>query len=148
MPSFAGYAELLIACEKDARETLVKRFGADRSEWKWSRIAVARFVHPLSVVPMTGAKFAIPAFPFNGSNGTFPTVNVGTSVSMRLIVDTGDWDKTRQGIALGQSGDPQSPHWADQLNAWKAVTTQGFPFTREAVLSAQKEIVELSPTSR
>ena len=97
---------------------------------------------------MAGAKFVIPAFPSKGSNGTFPTVNVGTSVSMRLIVDTGDWDKTRQGIALGQSGDPQSPHWADQLNAWKAVTTQGFPFTREAVLSAQKEIVELSPTSR
>ncbi len=142
---FAGYAELLVACEKDARETLVKRFGTERAEWKWSRIAVARFVHPLSVVPMTGAKFAIPAFPFNGSNGTFPTVNVGSSVSMRLIADAGDWDKTQQGIALGQSGDPQSPHWADQLNDWKAVTPRVLPFTKEAVRLAQRETLELIP---
>jgi penicillin amidase len=145
---FAGYAELLMACEKDARESLFKRFGTDRSEWKWGRIAVARFVHPLAVVPMTGAKFAIPAFPFNGSNGTFPTVNVGSSVSMRLIADTGDWNKTQQGIALGQSGDPQSPHWTDQLNDWKAVTTHLFPFSREAVASAQKETLELLPLKR
>jgi penicillin G amidase len=142
---FAGYAELLMACEKDAREALLKRFGPDRSEWKWGRIAVARFVHHLSLIPMTGAKFTIPAFPFNGSNGTFPTVNVGSSVSMRLIADTGDWDKTEQGIALGQSGDPQSPHWVDQLNDWKAVTTRVFPFTKESVMKAQRESLELVP---
>ena len=145
---FAGYAALLVACEKDARESLVKRFGADRAEWKWARIAVARFVHPLSLVPMTGAKFVIPAFPFNGSNGTFPTVNVGSSVSMRLIADTADWDKTQQGIALGESGDPQSPHWTDQLNDWKAVTTRVLPFTKEAVMKAQKESLELVPLSQ
>lgn len=144
---FASYAELLRACEKDARESLAKRFGPDPSEWKWGRIAIARFMHPLAAASLT-SKFAIPAFPFNGSNGTFPTVNVGSSVSMRLIADPGDWDKTRQGIALGQSGNPQSPHWIDQLNDWKAVTTQVFPFTKEAVVSAQREVTELAPTSR
>lgn len=145
---YADYAELLIACEKDAREALARRFGPDPSEWKWGRIAIARFMHPLAAFSLTGSKFAIPAFPFNGSNGTFPTVNVGASVSMRLIADPGDWDKTRQGIALGQCGDPQSPYWIDQLNDWKSVTTQVFPFTSGAVVSAQREIIELAPKGR
>jgi penicillin amidase len=142
---FASYNELLIACEKDARESLARRFGADPLEWKWNRIAIGRFPHPLSAIPTTGTKFTVPPLALNGSNGTFPTVNVGVSVSMRVIADPGDWDKTQQGIAMGQSGDPTSPYWTDQLDDWKAVTTQIFPFTKTAVANAQKKIVELVP---
>ena len=142
---FANYAELLRACDKDARESMTKRFGSDRSQWTWGRIAIARFPHPLSLVPATGDRFSVAPFPSNGSNGTFPTVNVGPSVSMRLIADTANWDGTRQGIALGESGVPGSPHWGDQLDDWKAVRPRVFPFTRHAVGTAAKVTMELAP---
>ena len=53
-------------------------------------------------------------------------------VSMRLIADPSDWDKTQQGIALGESGLPKNPHWSDQLADWRAVTPREFPFTQPA----------------
>jgi penicillin amidase len=145
---FADYGELLRACEKDAREVLTKRLGPDRSQWTWGRISVARFSHPLAGVPNVGEKFIVPVFPVSGSGGNFPTVNVGSSVSMRLIADIGGWDNTQQGIALGQSGDPSSEHWLDQLNDWKSVATRVFPFTKRAVENATRQTIELAAQPR
>jgi penicillin G amidase len=72
-------------------------------------------------------------------------VNVGAPVSMRLIADPSDWNKTQQGIALGQSGDPKSPHWSDQLADWRAVTPREFPFTEAAIAAATKTTLVLEP---
>ena len=73
------------------------------------------------------------------------TVNVGAAVSMRLIADPGDWDKTQMGIALGESGLNKSPHWTDQLADWRAVTPREFPFTTAAIAKATKATVVLEP---
>jgi penicillin G amidase len=89
-------------------------------------------------------QFTIPPFPQNGADD-YPSVNVGNSVSMRFIADPGDWDKTQQGIALGQSGDPSSPHWTDQLADWRAVTTRLFPFTARSVAAATRQTLILAP---
>jgi penicillin G amidase len=64
---------------------------------------------------------------------------------MRLIADTSDWDKTLNGIPLGESGWPASPHWKDQLDDWRKVTPRAFPFSKAAVESATKEITILAP---
>ena len=64
---------------------------------------------------------------------------------MRLIADPSDWDKTQQGITLGESGSPKNPHWSDQLADWRAVTPREFPFTQPAVLKATKETLVLEP---
>ena len=142
---FKDYAELLRACEMDAREAISKRLGADESKWKWGGFTQVSFSHPLSRAPLIGLQFTIAPFPQNGASGSNPTVNVGRSVSMRLIADTSDWDKTQQGIALGESGDPSSPHWQDQLADWRAVTPRTFPFSAAAVANATKETLTLAP---
>jgi penicillin amidase len=64
---------------------------------------------------------------------------------MRFIADPSDWDKTQQGIALGESGLPGTPHWTDQLADWRAVTPHIFPFTKQAVAAATKETLTLTP---
>ena len=64
---------------------------------------------------------------------------------MRLIADLSDWDRTQHGIALGQSGNPSSPHWSDQLEDWRAVTPRAFPFTEAAVTAATKQTLVLEP---
>jgi hypothetical protein len=109
-------------------------------------MAKARFPHPLGGAPLIGAVFTVPPFPQNGTSGLLgATVNVGASVSMRLIADPSDWDKTQQGIALGESGSPKNPHWSDQLADWRAVTPREFPFTQAAVVKAAKEKLVLEP---
>lgn len=146
---FKDYGELLRACLADARAALSTRLGADEAQWTWGRYAPARFPHPLASVPLVGQQFLIQPFPQHGSGGAAgATPNVGAGVSMRLIADTSDWDKTQQGIALGESGDPASPHWSDQLPDWRAATPRPFPFTARAVAAAAKDIVELRPAGR
>jgi penicillin amidase len=141
----ASYADLFDAIHREAREALTKRHGADESKWTWGADLPVRFPHPLAAVPLLGDQFRIEPFPQTGSGGAFATPNVGVAVSMRLIADTADWDRTQQGIALGQSGLPQSPHWADQLADWRNVTPRTLPFTPKAVRAAARETLELRP---
>jgi len=90
-------------------------------------------------------QFTIAAFPQNGTGGLAATPNVGANVSMRLIADPSDWDKTQHGITLGESGWPATAHWSDQLEDWRAVTPQIFPFTEAAIAKATKTTIVLAP---
>lgn len=142
---FATYAELLLACYADARAALTKQQGADESKWTWGRYSQVSFQHPLARVPLIGQQFLIQPFPQTGAGANLTTVNVGRSVSMRLIADPSDWDRTQQGITLGQSGLPTSPHWKDQLEDWRNVTPRAFPFTRAGVERATRETIVMTP---
>lgn len=144
---FPSYADLMRASYDEAVATLSKNLGADETKWTWGDLAKARFPHPLGQAPLIGGMFTVPPFPQNGTGGLLgATVNVGASVSMRLIADLSDWDKTQQGIALGESGVPKNPHWTDQLADWRAVTPREFPFTAAAVTKAAKETLVLQPS--
>jgi len=142
---FTSYADLLRACYEDARAALTKSLGADESKRTWGELVKVRFNHPLAGAPLVGLQFTIPPFPQNGTGGLAATVNVGAPVSMRLIADPSDWDKTQHGITLGESGLPSSPHWSDQLADWRAVTPREFPFSEAAVAKATKETWVLTP---
>ncbi len=144
---FTSYAELLRACYADARGVLAKNIGADESKWTWGNMVTVRFPHPLAAAPLVGLQFTVPTFPQNGTGGLAATVNVGATVSMRLIADTSDWDKSQHGITLGNSGVPSSPHWNDQLADWRAVTPRVFPFSEAAIAKATKETIVLTPAN-
>jgi penicillin amidase len=144
---FSSYAELYRACYNEAVAALTKNLGADEAKWTWGEMVKARFPHPLAAAPLIGVQFTIPPFPQNGTGGLLgATVNVGSSVSMRLIADPSNWDLTQHGITLGESGIPSSPHWKDQLDDWKAVTPRVFPFSDAAVTAAAKETLTLTPS--
>jgi penicillin amidase len=97
---FPTYADLLRACYDEAVGNLTKSLGADETKWTWGGMVKVRFSHPLGGAPLIGAQFTVPPFPQNGTGGLAgATVNVGSSVSMRLIADPSDWDKTQQGLA-------------------------------------------------
>ncbi|HKP46876.1 MAG TPA: penicillin acylase family protein, partial [Pyrinomonadaceae bacterium] len=142
---FPTYADLLRATFEDAQKTLTKNLGADESKWTWGDLAKVRFPHPLANAPLIGLQFTIAPFPQNGTGALAATPNVGAAVSMRLIADTSDWDKTQHGITLGESGIPNTPHWSDQLADWRAVTPRVFPFSEAAIASATKTTTVLTP---
>ncbi|MCA1621329.1 MAG: penicillin acylase family protein [Acidobacteria bacterium] len=145
---FATYADLLDAAHKETRDALAKAFGADETKWTWGVRLPVNFPHPLANVPGAGEPFKLAPFPQRGGGGLFAAPNVGAGVSMRLIADVSDWDKTQQGIALGVSGDPRSPHWQDQLADWRASTPRVFPFTAGAVARAAYLTHVLEPKPR
>jgi penicillin amidase len=147
LPSgFKSYADLFLASYEDGRQALTKNLGNDETKWVWGEMAKARFPHPLTVLPLVGRQFTVPPVPQNGTGGLAgATVNVGAGVSMRFIADPSNWDLSQNGISLGQSGIPSSPHWTDQLADWRAVTPRAFPFTDAAVDKATRQTLVLQP---
>jgi len=139
---FKDYKDLLVASDAEARANLAKKYGANSLEWLYGKAFQIRFSHPLAAAPLVGGLFAVESFPLNG-NGLSP--NVGASVSMRHITVPGNWDATRHGIALGESGDPKSAHFKDQLEGWKSGDIPVFPFTKSAVEKATMEIILMKP---
>ena len=53
--------------------------------------------------------------------------------SARLVWDVGDWDNSTMLVNLGQSGDPLSKHYLDQLRVWLDGETQRLPFSKASV---------------
>ncbi|HEX8567139.1 MAG TPA: penicillin acylase family protein [Pyrinomonadaceae bacterium] len=139
---FADYAALLKAAETEAQSSLANRLKTDSTKWNLGEANKIRFPHPLAIAPLIGSQFAIDALPQNGGRDV---PNVGAGVSMRLIATPGNWDLTRQVITTGESGNPASPHWKNQLDAWYKGNTPVFPFTDAAVKAAAKEKLILSP---
>ena len=139
---FATYTDLLKTCDTEARANLTKRLGADESKWSWGAANKINLAHPLAAVPFIGAQFIIEPLAQNGSSGV---PNVGPNVSMRLIATPADWDATRQVIPSGENGDPKSPHYRDQVQAWYTGNTPVFLFTAPAVKNAAREKLVLTP---
>ncbi|HEU4510228.1 MAG TPA: penicillin acylase family protein [Pyrinomonadaceae bacterium] len=142
---FSSYGDLMRAAYDEAIRILTNSLGADQAKWTWGDLVKARFPHPLGAAPLIGAMYTIPPVPQNGTGGLLATVNVGNSVSMRLIADLSNWDRSQQQITPGQSGLPKSPHWSDQLADWQAVTPREFPFTPAAIMKAAKATLVLEP---
>lgn len=142
---YSDYLSFLRACVKEARANLTKQVGPDPTTWTWGAIRPANFPHPFSTLPLIGPIYKIPTFPLNGGSST---VNVGSYVSMRFIADLSGWDRSRHTIALGESGNPSSPHWKDQLDQWKSGDTPEFPFSQAAVEKATREVLTLNPAAK
>jgi len=126
----SSWAQLMQSCDDASRISLTKRLGADPAGWTWGKTFQSRFPHPLAAAPLIGMQFATPTVPIDGSG---QTPNVGSSVSMRFITSPGNWDATRHVIPLGESGDPRSPHFKDQFEAWRTGDLTVFPFSENAV---------------
>ena len=132
---FADYPAFMKACEVEAFAALSKRLGSDEAKWVWGTTSQSRFPHPLAVAPLVGVQFRTPQV---GLAGSGQTPNVASFVSMRHVVSPGQWDATRHVIPLGQSGNPQSPHYRDQFELWRTGAPAVFPFSADAVASASK----------
>ena len=73
-----------------------------------------------------------------------PTVNAGERVSMRFVADLNDWNLTRFCLPLGESGNPASPHYHDQLDEWRSISPSVLPFSDEAILKATRNKVTMT----
>jgi len=142
---FTSYESLLLACYREALNTLSTQLGGDRKQWTWGRLAQVRFPHPLERIASVGSRFATTTFPQN-TGGSMPTVNAGSRVSLRFIADLSDWDSTRLCLPLGQSGDPASAHRQDQLDEWRDVAPSSLPFSHDAIATATQTILVMTPS--
>ncbi len=74
----------------------------------------------------------------------------GTTVaiaSLRMVVDVGAWERSRWVLPGGQSGNPFSPHYDDQLPLWRRGEGIPIAWDEPAVAAATLATLELTPSS-
>jgi penicillin amidase len=62
-----------------------------------------------------------------------------------MTIDVGNWDDARFILPGGQSGNPLSPHYADQLPLWLRGESITIPFSPETAAEVARETLELVP---
>jgi penicillin amidase len=96
------------------------------------------FEHPLAVTGPTRRRFNIGPFPTPGYGETvfataIPRSGRSMGPSARVILDTGDWDRSAATNPPGQSGWPASPHFNDLAKLWAAGEYFPLSFSDRAV---------------
>jgi penicillin G amidase len=91
------------------------------------------------------AGYPDPAEPGSTGGGLREVFATTYAPSVRLIVDVGDFDRTRVIHAPGQSGVPFSRHYSDLVDDWLAGRYVRLPFTDRAAGAAATERLTLTP---
>jgi penicillin amidase len=123
-----GYPRAIAMSIADAVRTLRERHGDDPARWGWGDVRPLRLHHALGkAIPALDYPFGLGPFPFEGdastlSQGTLDFVDplrgpIGVA-NLRVVIDVGDWSRSRFALLAGQSGNPLSPHFADHYAAF------------------------------
>jgi penicillin amidase len=138
----------------EAKAFLTERFGKDPEDWQWGRLLRSRFDHPIAQSGILKRLFNLGPFP---GAGHFSTVNQSGfkpseqfyqqtfGVSSRYIYDLSDWDHSLGMIVPGQSGQPGSPFYDDQMDFWRNLEFHTLPFSPESVAKQAETVLTLKP---
>jgi len=136
----------------EAIEQAEKRIGENRNEWQWGKIHPIYYRHPGAESWITRQVMNYGPYPLGGDNTTvnyagFNPIqgkfNVNAIASFRLIVDMADLGKTLIIGPMGQSGQPQHPHYHDMIDLWRNGRYIPLYFYRQDVLNHHKDLLVL-----
>jgi penicillin amidase len=127
------------------RETidyLKAELGPAIADWRWGRLHTLVYGHTLGLVPPLDQVFNRGPYPLGGDADTvwatgFPRSDpkCGNIVGppFRFIADLGDLRNCLGVLVPGQSGQPGSPHYDDQVEAWFSGEYHPMLYAREDV---------------
>ncbi|MEV0743806.1 penicillin acylase family protein [Streptomyces sp. NBC_00184] len=148
--------ELFARAMEDARWELTAKLGKDITTWSWGRL------HQLTLKNQTlgtegpgllqrvlnrgpwnlgGGEAAVNATGWNAAGG----YEVVWVPSMRMVVNVGDWDKSRWINLTGASGHAFSAHYTDQTDKWVNGELLDWSYGTNAVAGATKDTLTLKP---
>jgi penicillin amidase len=134
--------------------TLRASYGPDTEAWQWGTVRPLTLLHPVGERKPMDRIFNLGPFPWGGDANTIaqaavsflePTANSPFISSMRMAVEVGEWDENRFILPGGQSGNPMSPHYADQLDLYRTGGAISIAWSDEARARAIKEFLEIRP---
>lgn len=123
---------------EDATRELVARFGTDTAKWRWGDLHTITFEHPLAIgplalllnigpLPRSGDGFSVN----NGAYDLAKPYKQTTNASERMIADLSDLDNSLSVTPVGQSGQPGSKYWGDQVALWNANDYKPMRFSKD-----------------
>ncbi len=152
----AGRDAAMRAALRQALKYLQGALGSRREDWTWGRLHKLTFGHTLGRDGALSGFFNRGPYPVGGDGSTIwasgssdhdlnsPHV-VGPP--FRFIADLGDLNNSLGLLAPGQSGNPASPHYDDQVDAWFTGAYHPLLCERRAVEQAARATLWLEPTT-
>lgn len=140
----------------EALAWLRERMGDAVDGWKWGALHVLGVQHPAARTPLQHALLDLPPRPHQGGNGTVASAFYSAYVEQgrfatrlganyRLVADLGPDAATWVSAYPGQSGQPGSPHYADQVDTYLADGFVRAPFSRAEVEAEAETRTRLAP---
>src|SRR5579871_2825993 len=137
-------------------QRLRKKFGRRPRAWAWGRVRPLMLVHATGTKPPLDRIFNRGPFAFGGDASTIPQASVdfldplGNAIgvpNLRMVLDVGNWEAGRFVLAGGQSGNPMSPHYDDQIDLWQRGESIAIAWTPESVARVAVATLRLVPRS-
>jgi len=138
--------DMMVLSLRNAVDTLTSRYGTDTDNWRWGEIHSITLEHPMGSVKMVERLLRLNSrkYSVGGSYHTVEPYSFGPDFSSdhgaseRHIFNTADWDKSLTVIPTGTSGNPGSPFYLSQTEAYINNEFFAEPFTDAAVEAAKK----------
>ena len=119
---------------------------SDLSHWSYGSWHVVDLEHPLSgLLPFVGRIAGTGPQPLSGDTVTVKQVGRAFGPSQRFTMDWSNIDGSTENIVLGESGNPLSPYFRDQWDAYYNGRTFALPFTAAAVAAQTQHTLRLVP---
>ncbi len=146
-------AEVMFGALEEAWQEAEKLLGADAAGWRWGKLHTIEFRHPLANSPARRAVLNLGPVERGGDDFTpnatgGPGYRQSSGASYRHIMDLADWDRSVFTSTPGQSGQPESPFYANLLDAWARHEYAPLAYSRPAVESHTLHRLRLEPARR
>ncbi len=138
---------------EQAIRALELKLGKDTLNWQYGQAAFKHITmeHPLNNIlnKEWKSKLNVGSLPRGGNSftpgSTGGTDNQLSGASFRIIIDTGDWDKTVMINTPGQSGDVSSPFYQNLFSLW--ANDQYFPayYSKDKIRKTTVQISMMNP---
>lgn len=134
-------------------EWIRSKLGRDKTKWQYGQnnMKHSKLTHALSAITPDSIdqRLNVGPVPRGGYGLTVGSTGNGlvqrSGATFRVVIDTGDWDKSAAINSPGQSGDPDSKHYKDLFDDW--AKDKYFPlfYSKEKVESVQDYQYFLTP---
>ncbi len=136
-------------------DELNKELGAHPNDWKWMKVHTLSHEHPIGKKEPFDKIFNVGPFPVSGGNQVLnkmeyklsdkPIHHVGSGPAIRMLIDFADVDAAENIIPTGQSGNFQSPYYADQAEMYVNGEYRKMLMNKSVVLDKDHQVLQLSP---
>lgn len=147
--------ETLLKALEHTTTYLTERLGVNTANWKWGSLHPMVAKHALGVKPALGEIFDTGNIPIGGDTDTLCQISFvpgehygGKSLigaSYRQMIDMGNLANSKCIAPVGQSGNVQSPHYRDQMDAWVKGDYKPMIWTREQVEAHKLYSANINP---
>jgi len=146
--------ELISKALSRAVKKIKEEFGNDPEGWHWGILRPLTLEHPFGTLPLIGKLFKRGPFPWGGDSQTIsqaqrslkiPTYNPTGIANTRMVLEVGNWENNHFILAGGQSGDPFSIHYDDQLPLWRRGEGMTLAWSEAAIQEAAVASLRLEP---